>query len=114
MRAPPFGKDTRQQGGTIWLFLGGDPWTRAKNQRRLGWLNVTLLPPESSPSDFNWSFIADAAVVAIELAPTSQELRLSLIQILAAYGASEACLVPASKQHHDYVFWNCGHISEAA
>ncbi|MDI1300610.1 MAG: hypothetical protein PSX71_01760 [bacterium] len=88
--------------------MGGDAWDRAKKERRLGWRNVTLLPVGTQPSDFDWSFVAGASVLVIELEDTSPELRHAIVHTLAVYGARDAYLIPASRASADCVLWNCG------
>lgn len=109
MKAPPYSRDTLQQGGAIWLFFGSaHAWERAQQQRNRGWRNVLVLPAGQQPSDFDWTCISGTCIVAIELQDTSPELRHALVHTLAVYCAKDMYLVPHSGKTTDCVLWNCG------
>lgn len=109
MTAPPYSRDTLQQGGAIWLYFGSaHAWERAQQQRNLGWRNVLVLPAGQHPSDFDWSCISGTCIVAIELQDTSPELRYTLVHCLAVYGARDVYLIAHSHKAADCALWNCG------
>lgn len=117
LRQPPYSRQLReamsqlQPRPAVWLYFGSsEAWDRADRLARNGWRNVLALPPDLQPSAIDWSCCAGLSVVAVEMAPTTPELRESLVRCLAVHGARDAYLIPHSCSAADAVLWNCGPV----
>lgn len=106
-KMPPFsaslaGHDPHQ---SVRLFFGAHAaWDLARNAVARG-RPALCLPVGVRPEDLDWRRLAGRSVVAFELDDHGQGFRVSMVRVLAAWGAREVALIPHDYNPRNAVFW---------
>lgn len=105
--AAPFANKLRDFSAsqTIRIFFGGhDAWNRAKDDIAKG-CPALCLPVGERPEERSWACLRGRSIVAVEIDDCGTGFRVSMVRLLAAWGAREVALIPFDCSPANAVFW---------
>lgn len=103
---PPFANWLRSQNRVL-LFAGGHACWDAARANLDAERDAVALPVGKEPGACDWSCVSGRSVVVIELDDTGPGNRVSLVRLLAAWGAQQVALIPSDYNPRNAVFWGC-------